>query len=148
MMEDIAFGHDNAFLGGASFQQAVTEFKVTQIFVALGIPVVPCLGYGRIEAAGHVSWFSIFEWYLTWENVLVSSSFPLAEYLEAYTKMGAFLVVRLASEHDLIGHCWWVSRQYGTYLVKDLHPFRHASPVNMSQLSLVTQVIFALHIRC
>ena len=51
MMEDVASGHDNAYVGGATFQQAVIEYRVTQLLASLGYPVVPCLGFGRVEKA-------------------------------------------------------------------------------------------------
>src|SRR4051812_40986985 len=34
MAEDVAGGHDGAFEGGASFQQAATEYRVTQAVAA------------------------------------------------------------------------------------------------------------------
>ena len=147
MMEDVASGHDNAFLGAASFQQAATEFDVTQILAGLGIAVVPCLGYGRIEAADHDSWFSVFEWDRDWKDAVAIPAVSVEEYLQANIRMGRF-IVDLARENDLIGYCWYVRATDGTYRIKDLHPFRRADPVNMSQLSWVMQVIFALHIRC
>ena len=61
MMEDVASGHDNAYVGGATFQQAVIEYRVTQLLASLGYPVVPCLGYGRVERSGLSSWCSVFE---------------------------------------------------------------------------------------
>ena len=147
MMEDAASGHNNAFLGGASFQQAATEYAVTGILVGLGFPVVPCLGYGRVGTAGHDSWFSIFEWDRTWEGSVTVPPVSLEEYLQANIRMGGF-IVDLAVQHDLIGHCWYVRAADGTYRIKDLHPFRRADAVSMSQLSWVMQVLFALHIRC
>ena len=52
MMEDVASGHDNAYVGGASFQQAATEYRMTQRLASLGYRVVPCLGFGKVEKAG------------------------------------------------------------------------------------------------
>src|SRR5712671_4560392 len=49
LMADVASGHDNAYLGGASFQQAATEFAVSRTLAGLGHAVVPCLGYGRVS---------------------------------------------------------------------------------------------------
>ncbi len=147
MMEDVASGHNNAFLGGASFQQAATEYAVTRILAGLKIPVVPCLGYGRHGTADLDSWFSIFEWDRDWKEAVAVPSVPLEEYLEANVRMGGF-IVDLAVRHDLIGHCWYVRAGDGSYRIKDLHPFRRADPVSMSQLSWIMQVLFQLHIRC
>jgi hypothetical protein len=147
MMEDVASSHDNAFLGGASFQQAATEYAITRILAGLEIPVVPCLGYGRVATAAHDSWFSIFEWDRDWKDAVAVPSVSLEEYLQANIRMGGF-IVDLAIRHDLIGHCWYVRAADGSYRIKDLHPFRRADPVGMSQLSWVMQVLFQLHIRC
>ncbi len=147
MMEDVASGHANAFVGGASFQQAATEFRISQILSGMGMAVVPCVGYGQVALAEHTSWFSVFEWDRSWSDAVVVPSISLQEYIEANLRMGQ-LIVDLAVQHDLIGYCWYVSAPDGTYLIKDVHPFRQADPVNMSQLSWVMQVLFALHIRC
>jgi hypothetical protein len=52
MMEDLASGHNNAYAGGASFQQAAVEYRMTQRLASLGYRVVPCLGFGKAEKAG------------------------------------------------------------------------------------------------
>ncbi len=41
MMDDVASGWDGAFEGGASFQQAVTEYNMAQRLTALGYAVIP-----------------------------------------------------------------------------------------------------------
>jgi hypothetical protein len=147
VMEDVAAGHDNAFLGGASFQQAATEYAVTRMLAGLGFPVVPCLGYGRLATPVHESWFSIFEWDRAWEDAVAVLSVSVEEYLEANIHMGS-LIVDLAASHDLIGYCSYVRTADGSYRFKDMHPFRRADPVSMSQLSWAMQVLFALHVRC
>jgi hypothetical protein len=68
-MEDVASGHDNAYVGGASFQQATTEYRVTQLLASLGYPVVPCLGFGKVEQAGLASWFSVLELQSDWASI-------------------------------------------------------------------------------
>lgn len=52
MMDDVASGWDGAFKGGASFQQAATEYAMGQRLMALGYEVIPCLGYGRAIRTG------------------------------------------------------------------------------------------------
>jgi hypothetical protein len=52
----------------------------------------------------------------------------------------------LAVKHDLIGYTWYVGAPDGPYYIKDLHPFRMADPISMSQLSWVMQLYFALHL--
>jgi len=144
---DVASGHDNAFLGAASFQQAATEFSVTRCLERLGVPVVPCLGYGRIDTDEHSAWFSLFDWHRDWSSSSISSNGPLTDYLHANHRLTEAML-RLAVEHDLVGYCGLVLTQSGTYLLKDLHPFRQTDPITASQLSWVMQVLFALNIRC
>lgn len=145
MMEDVASGHDNAYKGGASFQQAVVEYRMSRLFEELGYDVVPCLGYGRIRVGGYTSWFSLFELDEYWESLDVPK-FSIGEYGEANIQMGRFLV-DVAIKHQIIGHCWYVGTQGGKYFLKDLHPFRSADAMNMSQLSWVMQLFFVLHTR-
>lgn len=144
-MEDVASSHDTAFLGAASFQQVVTEHRVTAMLEALGLSVVPCIGYGSVTREGRRAWFSLFEWDLKWAGVMVPE-FPLDQFADANLRAGE-LMLRLAQEHDLIGYLWYVARPKGPLVIKDVHPFRQADPVNMSQLSWTMQIIFALHIR-
>jgi hypothetical protein len=144
VMEDVASGHDNAFAGGASFQQAATEYRMTQRLASLGYRVVPCLGIGKVEKAGLASWFSVFEMRSDWSRIRPPAC-SLEEYCDAKVSMGA-LIRDLAVEHDLIGYAWYVATPDGERYIKDLHPFRQADPISMSQLSWMMQVFFALHI--
>jgi hypothetical protein len=105
---------------------------------------VPCLGYGHVRNAAQRSWFSVFDWNPEWIAVR-PPAVSLEEMAEASERRSR-LIVELACRHDLIGYCWYMADREGNYLVKDLHPFRQADPVNMSQLSWVMQVLFALHI--
>lgn len=138
-IEDVASGHNNAYLGAASFQQAAVEFAMSQKLSSLGYSVVPCIGYGRVQAGDHVSWFSLFELGKDWSNVI--------EYRESIVENGR-LLIELAVKHNLIGYFWFVQSQKGQRFLKDLHPFREVSPINMSQISWTLQVITALYIRC
>jgi hypothetical protein len=138
-MEDIASGHNNAYLGGASFQQAAVEYITSQRLSSLGYSVVPCIGYGRVQRGDQVAWFSLFEYEKDWKNV--------DEYLEANIENGR-LLIELAVKHNLIGYFWFVQAPGGPWLLKDLHPFREASPLNMSQISWTLQVMTALYVRC
>lgn len=144
MMEDVASGHDNAWKGGASFQQAVVEYRISRILESLGHRVVPCVGYGQIRVKGQVSWFSLMEVGRSWESVVVGEC-PIEEYAEANIRMGK-LITDLAVHHGLVGYGWYMKTPEGEYLLKDLHPFRSANPIDMSQVSWVMQVFFALHI--
>jgi hypothetical protein len=138
-MEDIASGHNSAFLGGASFQQAAVEFATSQKLATLGYPVVPCVGYGRVQAGAEIAWFSLFELANDWTDV--------NEYLEANIE-NSRLLIELAVKHNMIGYFWFVQAREGQWLLKDLHPFREVSPINMSQISWTLQVITALYTRC
>lgn len=146
-MEDVASGHDAAFLGGATFQQASAEYNVTRRLAALGIAVVPCIGYGRVDTEHHSSWFSLFDWHRSWSAVSVPRTGSLAGYLAGNRRLTEAML-RLAMEHDLVGYCSLVRTGEGEFLLKDMHPFRQMDPITGSQLSWVMQVIFALNIRC
>lgn len=146
MMEDVAAGHDGAYRGGASFQQAATEYRVAERLGALGHAVVPCLGYGRLTQGGLTSWFSLFDHEPGLRGETIYPQLPLAEWLHLNGAIGE-LLFELAVRHDLIGYCWYSATADGRYLIRDLHPFRLADPVNMSQISWVMQLFFALHVR-
>lgn len=138
-MEDVASGHNNAYLGAASFQQAAVEYATSRKLASLGYAVVPCIGYGRIQLGDDVAWFSLFEYEKNWINV--------DEYLEANIENGR-LLIELAVKHNMVGYFWFVQAKKGQWLLKDLHPFREVSPLNMSQLSWTLQVLTALYTRC
>ncbi len=146
MMEDVAAGHDNAPSGGASFQQAATEYHMSQLLTRLGYACVPCLGYGRITQAGLTSWFSVFSWTDDWQADLIFPQVSVEAWIIQNHAIGA-LLIELAIVHDLIGYASYVGLPDGGMLIKDLHPFRMADTINMSQISWVMQVYFGLHIR-
>lgn len=144
MMDDAASTHDNAFLGGASFQQCAVEHCVTARLQALGYQAVSCVGYGNVVCAGFVSWFSVFEFPADLHG-FNPPAITGAEYLDAKYRFGV-QVRELATTHGLIGYFWYMRASNGGLFMKDLHPFRHAHPVNMSRISWTMQVFFALHI--
>ncbi|HEX4196816.1 MAG TPA: hypothetical protein VHZ26_05195 [Caulobacteraceae bacterium] len=148
MMEDVAAGWDNAFEGGASFQQAATEHRVTRTIGDLGFDIVPCLGYGRITKNGLTSWFSIFDHEpgLRVDSSMLYPDSSIEEWKHLNTVIGE-LMFTLAVRHDLIGHFWFAATHNGRYLIRDVHPFRQAEPSNMSQVSWVMQVFYAMHLR-
>ena len=144
MMEDVASGHDNAYVGGATFQQTATEYRMAKLLTSLGYTAVPCLGFGRVEKAGLSSWFAVFEMGDDW-FAIKPPKFSLEQYCESKVAMGQ-LLLDLAVKHDLIGYASFLGTRDGQRCIKDLHPFRMADPVGMSQLSWVMQLFFALHI--
>jgi hypothetical protein len=143
-MVDHASGHDAAFVGGASFQQAATEYRIAQMFGQLDIPVVACLGYGKLEADGLHTWFSVHEVPLGFKRIAEDAS---AQHLQTNIEIGQ-LMLRLAQEHGLIGYFWFGSDPASNHLAYDLHPFVHLDPVNASQLTWVMQLAFAIYVRC
>ena len=145
MMEDVASGHDAAWLGGSSFQQATTEYRMAALLQSKGYKLLPCLGYGRITSNGMVSWFSVHETDSNWISCAVPH-FPLDEFGDAMEAQGR-LQIELAMLHDLIGYAWWVGTPGGPLILKDLHAFRQADPINMSQISWTMQLFFCLHIQ-
>lgn len=146
MMEDVAAGHDGAYRGGASFQQAATEFHVSTQLASLGYDVVPCAGYGRLTKGGLTSWFSLFDHEPGLSGDMLYPEIPLETWIKLNGEIGV-LMFTLAVRHDLIGYCWYSSAPDGRYLIRDVHPFRLADPINMSQISWVMQVFYAMHIR-
>jgi hypothetical protein len=145
MMEDVAAGHDAAWLGGASFQQVTTEYRMAALLASKGYEVLPCLGYGRITSNGMASWVSVHETASSWISCAVPE-FPLDEFSAAMEAQGR-LQLELAVRHELIGYGWWVGTPGGPRVLKDLHAFRRADPVNMSQISWTMQLFFCLHIQ-
>lgn len=147
MMEDVASGHDNAVQGGASFQQAAIEYRVSTILDNLGYKVVPCLGYGKIQDQyGRSSWFSVFEWDVNWHEKTLLSHMSLDAWIDTNLEVGK-LMLELACKHNLIGYLWYVLEPDGSYRIKDVHPFIVADPINMSHVSWAMQLFFSLHIR-
>lgn len=144
MMVDVASGHDAAYLGGASFQQASTEFRLARRLAELGYPVVPCLGYGRVQHKSLSSWFSVHEMRTEWGSV-APPRVPLQGYVAAKLELGR-LLLELGTRHQLIGYAWFVAAPAGPLVLKDLHPFRMADPLSMSRTSWVMQMFFGLHI--
>jgi hypothetical protein len=148
MMDDVASGWDGAFEGGASFQQAVTEYNMGQRLTALGYDIVPCIGYGRVIKNGLSSWFAVLdhEAGLRTDSDMMYPDIGIEEWKRLNTIIGD-LMFTLAVRHDLIGHCWYQGASDGRLLIRDLHPFRYADPLNMSQVSWVMQLFYAMHIR-
>jgi hypothetical protein len=148
MMDDVASGWDGAFEGGASFQQAVTEFNMSNRLLELGYDIVPCIGYGRVARAGLSSWFAVFDHEpgLRTDSDMMYPGIGIDEWRRLNTIIGD-LMFTLAVRHDLIGHCWYQGASDGRLLIRDLHPFRYADPLNMSQVSWVMQLFYAMHIR-
>jgi hypothetical protein len=146
MQEDVASGHDNAVLGGASFQQAATEYRVSGLLAAAGYRVVPCLGYGSVTTAAGVSWFSLFEWRRDWSGIGISPEFPAERYLAVNVDL-ARQQLDIAVRHHLCGYIGYVRDGAGTFIIKDLHPFRRLDPVNHSQLSWTLEVLHTLWVR-
>lgn len=144
MMVDVASGHNTAFVGGASFQQAATEFFMAQEFARLGIEVVACVGYGRIAHGEHVSWFSIHEWPTGYHDIG-------ADETETYRLVNlnvSRIILELAQHHNKIGYFWMAQNAAGHQVAFDLHPFISVDPLNCSQLSWVMQLAFAYSVRC
>jgi hypothetical protein len=144
MMEDVASGHDAAWVGGATFQQATTEYRMAALLAEKGYETLPCLGYGRVTSGGKESWFSVHETPSDWISYAVPT-FPIEEHMDALEAEGR-LQLELALTHSLLGYAWWVGTPGGARVIKDLHGFRQAHPINMSQISWTMQLFFFLHV--
>lgn len=147
MTVDAAFGHDNAIAGGASFQQAATEWRATAELIAADEDVVPCLGYGSITNGAHRSWFCVMEMGADWTEAVPPEGFDPEEWRELVTGHGRN-AARIAKDFGLIGYFWHMATPDGRYPVKDVHPFRRADPLAMSAISWVLAVYYGIHIRC
>lgn len=144
--EDVAMGHDAAHPGGATFQQAATEWQVSGRLVAAGERLPACLGYGRITKDGTTSWFSVFEWSPRIPSERGWPDIPAEAFITRLRMMGE-TTLRLALCHGLLGFPSAIHDDTGALLIKDLHPFREASPVTMSQVSFAMHLFHALHIK-
>ncbi|WP_169196764.1 hypothetical protein [Devosia sp. MC1541] len=144
MMVDVASGHDNAFVGGASFQQAATEYRMAREFAGLGIDVVACVGFGSVSTDTHVSWFSIHEWPIGYLDL---SADETDNYRLANLEVGQ-LMLNLAQHHGKVGYFWVAKNAAGHKVAFDLHPFTAVDPLNCSQLSWVMQLAFTYSVRC
>jgi hypothetical protein len=144
--EDVAMGHDAAHPGGASFQQAVIEWDLSRRLATAGKRLPACLGYGRITRDGRASWFSVFDWprdvppEKTWPEVTPEA------FIARLHQIGG-LIPHLAIDHGVLGFPSAILDAGGTFLIKDLHPFRQASPLNMSQITFAMHLFHALHIK-
>lgn len=147
MMEDVASGHDNAMIGGASFQQASTEYLTSRLLQEAGHRVVPCLGYGSITTPEGRSWFSVFEWKRDWSGISVSPTSSLEQFLATRIEMSRHNL-EVAVRHHLIGYFTYVSDLDGALIIKDVHPFRRLDPINHSQLSWTLELLQAMWVRC
>jgi hypothetical protein len=147
MMVDESFGHDNAQHGGASFQQAATEWAATAAFEAAGETVVPCLGYGRLRHGHHESWFSVVSHGADWHNAIPPEGLDLEVWARLMRGHGANMV-RIARDHRLLGYFWYLATPEGRFPIKDLHPFRKADPLAMSAIGWVLTVYYGIHIFC
>jgi len=143
MMEDVASGHDNAFAGGASFQQAIAEHRMSLFLQRIRVPHVLCIAYGKIDTDTGTSWFSLHDWDPRLVRV-VPPSVGAAEFASAKLRAGRELL-DLVLSHNIIGHCGYAKIDE-KYFFADLHPFRQLDSFNMSQISWVMQVLFNLHI--
>jgi hypothetical protein len=143
MMEDVASGHDNAFVGGASFQQTIAEHRMSLFLQRIHVPHVLCTAYGKLEVDAGTSWFSLHDWDPRLVRVVPPSVTP-KEFASAKIRAGKELL-DLALCYNIIGHCGYAKID-DRYFFTDLHPFRQLDAFNMSQISWVMQVIFNLHV--
>jgi hypothetical protein len=143
MMEDVASGHDNAFVGGASFQQAVAEFRMSLFLQRIRVPHVLCTAYGKLETDCATTWFSLHDWDPRLVRVDPTNVRP-KEFASSVLRAGKQLL-DLALRNNIIGSCEYAKIGEEYFLV-DLHFFRQLDAFNMSQISWVMHVIFSLHI--
>jgi hypothetical protein len=143
MMEDVASGHDNAFAGGASFQQTIAEYRMSLFLQRIHVPHILCTAYGKLETDTAASWFSLHDWDPRLVRVTLPSVAP-QEFASSLLRAGKELLA-LALRYNIIGNCGYAKME-DNYFFVDLHFFRQLDAFNMSQISWVMQVIFNLHL--
>jgi len=143
MMEDVASGHDNAFVGGASFRQTIAEYRMSLFLQRIRVPHVLCTAYGKLETDHAASWFSLHDWDPRLIRVTPPNVSP-EEFASAKLRAGRELL-DLATRYNIVGNCGYAKIEEKYFFI-DLHPFRQLDAFNMSQISWVMQVIFNLHI--
>jgi hypothetical protein len=143
MMEDVASSHDNAFAGGASFQQVIAEYRMSRFLQRIRLPHILCTSYGKVEMDGATSWFSLHDWDPRLIRVTLPGVTP-EEFASSVLRAGKELL-DLALRYNIIGNCEYAKIE-GEYFFVDLHSFRQADAFNMSQISWAMQVIFNLHL--
>lgn len=143
MMVDYASGHDNAFAGGLSFQQAVAEYRMSIFLQRARVSHILCVGYGKIKQADATSWFSLHDW----DPGLIRVTLPHVspeEFAGSLVRAGNELLA-LAFRYNIMGNCAYAKLDRDYFLL-DLHFFRQLDAFNMSQISWAMQVIFNLHL--
>jgi hypothetical protein len=143
MMEDVAAGHDSAFSGGLSFQQAMAEYRMSVFFQRIRVSHIPCIAYGKMQMGDATSWFSLHDW----DPRLVRVTPPHVtanEFASSLLRAGNELVA-LALRYNIVGNCAYAKLDDG-YFFLDLHFFRQLDAFNVSQISWVMHVIFNLHL--
>ena len=143
MMEDVASGHDNAFAGGASFQQTIAEYRMSLFLQRIHVPHILCTAYGKVETDTETSWFSLHDWDPKLVRVTLPSVRP-QEFAASLLRAGKELLA-LAMRYNIMGNCAYAKMEEKYFFV-DLHFFRQLDAFNMSQISWVMQVIFNLHL--
>jgi hypothetical protein len=143
MMEDVAAGHDCAFAGGLSFQQAIAEYRMSIFLRRIHVSHVPCIAYGKVQLDDATSWFSLHDW----DPRLVRVTLPYVtptEFASSLLRVGDQLLV-LTMRYNIVGNCAYAKLD-GEYFFLDLHFFRQLDAFNVSQISWVLHVIFNLHL--
>jgi hypothetical protein len=143
MMEDVASGHDNAFAGGASFQQTIAEYRMSLFLQRIRFPHILCTAYGKIETDTATSWFSLHDWDPRLVRVTLPAVTP-QEFAASLLRAGRELL-DLTMRYNIIGNCAYAKME-DKYFFVDLHYFRQLDAFNVSQISWVMQVIFNLHL--
>ncbi|WP_373356382.1 hypothetical protein [Pseudoroseicyclus sp. CXY001] len=144
MIEDIGLSHDGAYVGGASLQQAATEWRVSRELAEAGFDVLPCLGYGSVVKDGLASWFSVFEIDPAWPETVFPPRGEMADY-RYLCRAESRLKLEILQKLSLCGYFFVLKGPGKRAIIKDVHPFRRLDPVNQSQLSWVLHVALIFH---
>lgn len=145
-MEDIAIGHDTAFKGGMSYQQAAVEYLASSKLSELGYTVVPCAGWGTVRgsADNEVSFFAALYWD---KKIVRANSKACPDELRLHLlKRSTQLLADIQLNH-LISTFFAVGMLDNSEVIYDLHPTRMISRITDSPISATMQTIFNMRVR-
>jgi hypothetical protein len=143
MMEDVASGHDNSLLGAASFQQTITEYRMSLFLQRIRVPHILCTAYGKLETESGTTWFSLHDWDPRLVRVDPYRTTP-QEFASSLVRVGKQLL-DLALCYNMIGNFAY-AKIGDEYFLLDLHFFKQLDPFNTSQISWAMHILFNLHI--
>jgi hypothetical protein len=143
-MEDVALGHDAAFEGGMTYQQASIEYKASMYLQGLKYYVVPCIGWGKVDnpGKGDPSFFAVVKWRKDLQRVGSTDPATSLDLL----RWSAHAVVECHFRHH-VGTYFSCAKLGKDYYLYDLHPTRLISALTDSPISAAMTMLYNLRVR-